>query len=54
MIGSVAGEQSYLGAATSSKAAISALPRAVISRSAPLTFISGQTSELAGTQRRPE
>ena len=30
-----------------------ALPRAVMSRSAPLTFISGQTSELAGTQRRP-
>ena len=30
-----------------------ALPRAVMRRSAPLAFISGQTSELAGTQRRP-
>src|SRR5688572_28778493 len=53
MIGTPAGEQSYLGAASSSNAAMKALPRAVINRSAPLAFISGQTSELAGTHRRP-
>jgi hypothetical protein len=53
MIGIVAGEQSYFGAATSSNAATRALPRAVSSRWPPATFISGQTSELAGMHRRP-
>src|SRR5262245_32367240 len=53
MIGMPAGEQSYLGAACSSKAAMRALPPAVMSRLAPAAFISGQTSEFAGTQRRP-
>jgi len=49
----VAGQQSYFGAASSSKASAKARPRAVSMRFAPSRFISGQMSEFAGTQRLP-